>query len=99
MLHLFKYFKVKEWLFALIATGFIVMQVWLEIKIPDYMSELSQIINFSTDSSMKDIWINGGWMLACAFGSMACAVATSFFVAQIAANFSARLREAVYGKV
>ena len=97
MAHLLKYLRTKDWLFALFSVGFIVMQVWLEIKVPDYTKEISIIL--TGGGSMRDIWINGGWMIACAFGSVACSVITSWFVAQIAANFSARLRDAIYCKV
>ncbi len=58
-------------------------------------------INAETGLSyeLSYVWVNGGYMLLCAFGSMACSIITSFFVVQIAANFSARLRELLYCKV
>lgn len=98
MIKLLKYLKAKDWLFALFSVGLIVTQVWLEIKIPDYTAAITVILN-SGSGKMADIWVNGGWMLACAFGSVACSVVTSWFIAQIAANFSARLREELYCKV
>ncbi len=58
MAKLLKYLKPKEWLFALFAAGFIVLQVWLEIKIPDYMATLTAVITGS-GGGMRDIWING----------------------------------------
>ncbi|MDE5897201.1 MAG: ABC transporter ATP-binding protein/permease [Clostridia bacterium] len=98
MLRLLKYLKPREWIYALVSVGFIVMQVWLEIKMPEYTAAITEILNFGA-GSMTDIWINGGWMLFCAFGSVACSIVTSWFIAQIAANFSARLRDELYGKV
>lgn len=105
MLKLLKHLKLKEWLFAACAIVFIVLQVWLDLKMPDYMNTITQIsqggINPETGQAyeMADIWSNGGYMLLCALGSMVCSIITSYFVVNIAADFSARLREVLYRKV
>ncbi len=105
MTKLLKQLKAREWLYALSALIFIVAQVWMDLKMPDYMNLITQIaqggINVETGHAyeLSDIWVNGGYMLLCALGSMACSIITSFFVVQIAANFSARLREQLYRKV
>ena len=105
MLKLLKYLKTKEWIFALFGVVFIIVQVWLDLKMPDYMNAITQIaqggINAETGVAyeLSDIWENGGYMLLCALGSMACSIITSWFVVNIAANFSARLRESLYTKV
>ena len=105
MFRLLKHLKKREWLFALCAVAFIVAQVWLDLKMPDYMNTITQIaqggINAETGAQyeMSDIWANGGYMLLCAIGSMICSIITSFFVVNIAADFSARLRESLYTKV
>ena len=105
MLKLLKHLKKREWLYAIFAVIFIVAQVWLDLKMPDYMNAVTQIaqggINAETGApyELSDIWVNGGYMLLCALGSMVCSVITSFFVVNIAANFSARLRESLYSKV
>lgn len=99
MIKLLRYVKPKEWLFALFSVGFIIMQVWLEIKIPEYMGTLTTILQNPAMYTMSDIWANGGWMMLAALGTVACSVVTGFLVARIAANFSARLRENLYGKV
>ncbi len=105
MLRLLKYLKTKEWLYALCGVVFIIAQVWLDLKMPDYMNVITQIaqggINAETGVpyQMADIWSNGGYMLLCALGSMACSIITSYFVVSVAANFSARLRESLYTKV
>ncbi len=105
MFRLLKHLKKREWLFALCAVAFIVAQVWLDLKMPDYMNTITQIaqggINAETGTQyeMSDIWANGGYMLLCAIGSMICSIITSFFVVNIAADFSARLRESLYTKV
>lgn len=105
MIKLLKQLKAKEWLFASIALVFILVQVWLDLKMPDYMNLITQIaqggINAETGLAyeLSDIWANGANMLLCAFGNMVCSMITSFFAVQIAANFSARLRELLYRKV
>ena len=105
MFRLLKYLKKREWLFALCAVAFIVAQVWLDLKMPDYMNTITQIaqsgVNTETGAQyeMSDIWAKGGYMLLCAIGSMVCSIITSFFVVNIAADFSARLRESLYTKV
>lgn len=105
MIRLLKYLRKREWLFALCSVVFIVAQVWLDLKMPDYMNIITQASQGGIDPDtgkkyvMGDIWTNGGFMLLCALGSMACSVITSFFVVRIAADFSARLRETLYTKV
>ena len=105
MFKLLKYLKKKEWVFVLFAVVFIVAQVWLELKLPDYMNTITQIAQGGTNTAtgaayeMSDIWANGGYMLLCAVSSMICSIITSFFVVRIAADFSARIREALYSKV
>lgn len=105
MIRLLKYLKKREWLFALCSVVFIVAQVWLDLKMPDYMNIITQASQGGIDPDtgvkyvMGDIWTNGGFMLLCALGSMACSVITSFFVVRISADFSARLREILYKKV
>ena len=105
MLKLLKHLKKREWLFALCAVFFIIAQVWLDLKMPDYMNTITQIAQGGVNAEtgvpyeMSDIWANGGYMLLCAIGSMVCSIITSFFVVSIAADFSARLRESLYTKV
>lgn len=105
MRKLLKYVKIKEWIFALCSAVFIVAQVWLDLKMPDYMNIITQIaqggINAATGKlyELSDIWKNGGYMLLCSVGSMLCAIITAFFVVNIAADFSARIREVLYMKV
>jgi len=105
MFKLLKHLKPREWVYALIAVVFIIAQVWLDLKMPDYMNAITQIaqggINSETGAAyeLSDIWANGGYMLLCALASMGCSIITSWFVVSIAANFSARLRESLYTKV
>lgn len=98
MFKLLKRIKPIEWLFVFVGIVFIVAQVYLDLKMPDYMNTITQIAQGS-GGEMSDIWINGVYMLLCALGSMACSVITSLFFVRIAADFSARLRESLYTQV
>lgn len=98
MLKILKYLKPKEWLMAGISLIFIVMQVWLDLKLPDYMSEITRLTQ-TPGSEMSSIWINGGYMLLCALGSLVAAIIVGYFAAKIAASFSQRLRNLLFSKV
>ena len=67
MLRLLKNLKPKEWLYAVLSLGFIVLQVWLELLLPDYMQKITALA--ISNAGMAEIWKNGGIMLACALGS------------------------------
>ena len=99
MLKVLKTLKWREWLYAAVAVGFIVLQVWLDLKMPDYMSQITQLAVMSDAANMPEIWKNGGLMLACALGSAVSSVAVGFFAARIAASVSFRLRSRVFDKV
>lgn len=98
MLKLLRYLKRKEWLFFLLSLFFIAAQVWLDLKLPDYMSEITKLVE-TEGSAMNDIWTAGGMMLLCSLGSLASSVAVCFLASNIAAGFSKRLRSAMYYKV
>ena len=83
MFRVLKLLKVREWIFALLAVGLIVLQVWLDLTMPDYMSEITQLAVMGDAANMPAIWKNGGLMLACAFGSAVSSVAVGFFAARI----------------
>ena len=98
MLKILKRLSGKEWLQAGISLLFIVSQVWLDLKLPDYMSEITRLTQ-TEGSALADIWSAGGYMLLCALGSVAASVVVGFFAARIAASFSRRLRSGLYAKV
>ena len=98
MIRIFKYLRSKEWVMAGISLIFIVTQVWLDLKLPDYMSEITKLTQ-TPGSSIQDIWLNGGLMLICAMGSLAAAIVVGYFAARIAASFSQRLRSILFNKV
>lgn len=98
MFKLLKQMRKKDWLLVLVCIAFIVFQVWLDLKLPDYMSEITTLVQ-TEGSEMADILLNGGYMLLCAFGSLLAAIVTGYFVAKIAANFSHDLRKRIFDKV
>ena len=76
----------------------IVAQIWLDLTMPDYMNEITKLIQ-TEGSAMSDILIAGGKMLLCALGSLAAAVLTALIASRIASNFSANLRSLLFNKV
>ena len=98
MIKLFRYLKLKEWLYFLISLVFIVAQVFLDLKLPDYMSRITMLVETS-GSAMGDIWSAGGMMLLCSLGSLASSIIVCFLAARIAASYSKRLRAKMFNKV
>jgi len=98
LLKLLKHLKKWEWLQVLCGLIFICFQVWLDLKLPDFMSEITKLVQ-TPDSPMSSIWAAGGKMLLCALGSLAAAVIVGFFAARLAAVLSCRLRDQIYKKV
>ena len=98
MIRLFKNLSKKDWLCLLISVGFIVLQVWLDLKMPDYMSEVTMLVQ-TPGSEMKEIVAAGGKMLLCAFGSLASSVIVSILAAGVGSNFAAALRNRLFNKV
>ena len=98
MFKLFKNLEKKDRCFILIALVFIVAQVWLDLKLPEYMSEITVLVE-TPDSSMQDILIAGGKMLACAFGSLVSGISVAVLAAKSGIDFAATIREKLFHKV
>ena len=98
MIRLLKNMRAKEWALVVVSICFIVLQVHLDLKLPDYMSDITVLVQ-TKGSEISEVFTAGGKMLACALGSLVSAVIVGFFAARIAATFSMRLRENVYNKV
>ena len=98
MLRIFKNFRKQEVVLALFSVVFVVAQVWLELKLPDYMREITSLIT-TQDSAMHDILIAGGKMLLCAFGSLLVTELVAVCASRIASNFSAIVRGKLFDKV
>ena len=98
MVKIFRYLSKTEYALAGVSLLFIIAQVWLDLKLPDYMNEITKLVQ-TEGSEMSEILSAGGMMLLCAVTSLLSAVIVAVIVAKIAANYSARLREKLFGKV
>lgn len=98
MLKIFKNLKKKDIIYMLIAIAFIVLQVWLDLKLPDYMSKITRLVE-TEGSEMNEIVKAGAKMIACALGSLVSAVLVALISAKIGVNFAATLREKLFNKV
>ncbi len=98
MFKILKYMQKKEWTLFLASLVFIVFQVWLDLKLPDYMSKITTLVE-TEGSSMSEVFAAGGWMLLCSLGSMGASIAVMFFASRMAANFGKQLRARQYDQV
>ena len=98
MIKIFKNFKKKDILYVLFCIVFIVLQVYLDLKLPDYMTDITRLIQ-TEGSKFNDIIVKGLYMLGCALGSLISAVVVGYFASIISANFSFNLRSKIFNKV
>ncbi len=98
MLKLIKKFTVLEWVLVILAVAFIALTVWCEMTMPEYMSEITRLVQ-TPGSAMKDVWVAGAKMLGFALGSLLCSVAVALIASRIASNFGASLRASLFEKV
>lgn len=98
MIRIFRHLRTKEWCFVILSVLFIVAQVWLDLRLPEYMTEITELVQ-TEGSAMADIYSAGGKMLLCALGSLVTSIIVGFFAAQVAANLSKRLRREIFEKV
>ncbi|WP_025683797.1 ABC transporter ATP-binding protein [Paenibacillus maysiensis] len=97
MLKIFKYLKKNEWMLVLCSLAFIVVQVWLDLKLPDYMAEITTKLQ-REGTPMSELLIPGSYMLLCAVGSMIASIIVGYFAAKVAAGLAMRLRAMVFDK-
>ena len=98
MFKMLKNFTKKDWLIVLFSFILITTQVWLDLKLPDYMSAITTLIQIE-GSRISDILIQGGYMMLCALGSLISAVSVGFLTSRLSANFSLNLRKKIFRKV
>lgn len=98
MLKLLKNFGKRQWALVLVAFALILGQVWLDLKIPDYMSEITVLVQ-TEGSQMSEILKNGGFMVACAFGSLVSSIIVGYIASNISAAFSMNIRKKLFNKV
>ena len=95
---LFKNFSKKDWIYIIICISLIVFQVWLDLRMPDYMSSITRLVQ-TEGSEMSEIIREGALMLACALGSLASAVVVGYFATHVSSSFSANLKTTIFKKV
>ena len=98
MIKMFKKFTKKDWLFVLVIVVLICGQVWLDLKLPDYMSDITKLIQ-TENSKMSEILKNGGMMMLCAFGSLVSTIVVGYLASHLSASFSRFIRKKIFTKV
>lgn len=98
MIKLLRYLNKKQWFFVFICVFFVVLQVYLELTLPDYMSEITKLVQ-SPGSKLTDILLNGAYMLCFAIGSALCAVIIGYFASKVSVGLSKKLRSLLFVKV
>ncbi len=98
MFKLFKNFTKKDYFLILSCIVLIVAQVWLDLKLPDYMSAITRLVQ-TENSTMSEILKQGAYMLLCAFGSLTSAIIVGYLASKLSANFSLNLRSKIFKKV
>ena len=97
MIKVLRYLDRRQWGQVVLALVLIVVQVWLDLTLPDYMSNITTLVE-TEGSSMSEILVQGGWMLACALGSAVASVAVGYIAARIAAELGRTLRGEVFDR-
>ena len=98
MFKLFKNFTKKDIAAIITCIALIVFQVWLDLRLPDYMSEITKLVQ-NDGSTIGEILVQGGYMMACAFGSLLSSFVVGYIASKLSANFSYTLRGKIYNKV
>ncbi len=98
MRDILKHFDKKSWLFVFLNGLVIFAQVFLELKMPDYMAQITSLTQ-TQGSAMSDILIAGSKMLLCALFAVALSIAIHILSAKVAADYSFKVRAKLYSKV
>ncbi|MDU1878008.1 MAG: ABC transporter ATP-binding protein [Finegoldia magna] len=98
LIRIIRYLNKKQWIQVLLSLVFIVTQVFLDLKIPDYMSKITMYVE-SPGHSVSDIIAEGKWMILCALGSLISAIIVGYLASKISASFSKNLRSRIFSKV
>ena len=98
MIRLLRFLTRRQWGLMAVSVAAIAGQVWLNLRIPEYMAAITQLVH-TGQAEMTAILADGGWMLACAAGAMLAAVAAGYLSTYLASSFSRQLRAAVFAQV
>ena len=95
---MFGHLRAREWVLVMFGLVFIVAQVYLDLKLPDYMAEITRLVQ-TQGSQMRDIYVQGGYMLLVALGVLATAIAIGYISATVGSGVAQSLRSAMFNKV
>lgn len=98
MFKIFKRLNAKEWGMVLLSTAFICLAVWMDLKTPEYMSNITTLLQ-TKGTTASDIMDPGSKMLMFSFGSFFMAVLVGFLASRTAASFTTRLRSDIFNRV
>ena len=98
MFKLLKKFNRKDILIILICIVLISFQVWLDLKLPDYMSKITTLLQQS-DTGINSILEQGSYMLLCAGGSLLSAIVVGYLASLLSSTFSKNIRKKIFEKV
>ena len=98
MFKILKNLNKKQKVLIVFSTILICLQVWLELKMPDYMATITTLVE-TEESKMVDIIRNGSMMLLCALGSLTTSILTGYLLAYVTCNFSLNVRKNIFKKV
>ena len=98
MFKLFKNLTNKDKKVILIVAILVVFSVFLDLRMPEYMSEITKLVQ-TKDSTMKEILNAGGHMLLCAILSLVCTITVGYFTSFLSADFSKNIRRKIFTKV
>jgi len=98
MKELFKNFDKKDKFYILLCIILVVFQVYIELKMPEYMSEITRLVQ-TDESTMKEILLSGAGMLACSLGVLVTMIIVGYLSSSLSASFSKKVRRKVFAKV
>ena len=98
MIKILKNLNKKQKVLIVFSIILICLQVWLELKMPDYMATITTLVE-TEGSKMADIIRNGSMMLLCALGSLTTSILTGYLLAYVTCNFSLNVRKKIFKKV
>ncbi len=98
MFKLFKKYQSKEYFMMFLVLVLVCVQVYFDLKLPDYMSEITKLVE-TEGSEMADILKNGVFMISCAFASLLASVFVGYLASNLSATLSLRVRKDLFDKV
>ena len=98
MLKILKQLNRKDYIIILSCILFIILQVYLDLRIPEYMSTITKLIE-SSNTKIISILKEGFWMLLCTFGSLLSMIIVGYLTSYLSSDFSYNIRKKIFNKV